>query len=49
MLHFGDLAIEVSRRDALAQQLEAMHFRFDQAALVIAAPSLPDCPAKPLA
>ena len=48
-LHFSDLAIEVSCHDPLAQKFEAMHFRFDQAALVIAAPSLPDRPAKPLA
>ena len=48
-LHFGDLAIEVSCHDALAQQFEAMHFCFDQAALVIAAPSFPDRPAEPVA
>ena len=48
-LQFGDLAIEVSYHDAFTQQLEAMHFCFDQAALVIAAPSFPDRSAEPVA
>ena len=48
-LHFSDLTIEVACHDSFSQQPEAMHFRFDQAALVIAAPSLPDRPVEPQA
>ena len=48
-LHFSDLAIEVSSHDAFPQQLETMHFGFDQTALVIAAPSLPDRTPEPAA
>jgi len=46
-LDFSDLAIEVSSHDAFPQQLETMHFRLDQTALVISAPSLPDWPPEP--
>ena len=42
------LTLEGARGDALAEQLEAVHFGLDQAASVIAAPFLPDGAAKPL-
>ena len=38
----GYLTIEGARHDAPAQQFDAVHFRFDEAAAVIAAPFLPD-------
>ena len=39
--------IEGVRGDTLAEELEAMHLGFDNAAAVIAAPHFPDRPAKP--
>lgn len=42
------MTLEGARGDALAKQLEAVHFGLDQAASVIAAPFLPDGAAKPL-
>ena len=45
---FGYLTIESARHDALTEQLEAVHFRFDEAAAMIAAPLLPDGASKPL-
>jgi hypothetical protein len=46
-LQLGDLAIEVTRHDAFAEQLEAAHFGFNKAASMIASPLLPDFPTKP--
>ena len=43
----GYLTIEGARHDALTEQLEAVHFRFDEAAAMIAAPLLPDGASKP--
>lgn len=43
----GDLTIEGAGCDALAEQLEAVHLRLDQAAAMIAAPLFPDLSAKP--
>jgi len=40
----GELAVEGTRSDTLAEQLEAVHLGFDQTAAMIAAPLLPDCP-----
>jgi len=45
---FGYLTIESARHDALTEQLETVHFRFDEAAAMIAAPFLPDGASKPL-
>ena len=39
---FGYLTIEGTRHDALTEQLEAVHFRFDETAAMVAAPLLPD-------
>lgn len=41
-MKLGDLSVEVAGTDALAQELEAVHLGFRQAAAVIAAPSSPD-------
>jgi hypothetical protein len=41
-LELGYLTLECARDDALTEQLEAVHFRFDEAAAMIAAPLLPD-------
>lgn len=46
-LQLGDLAVKVACHDAFAQQFEAAHFGFDQAAPVVAAPPLPYRPAQP--
>jgi hypothetical protein len=46
-LQFGDLAVEVTRHYAFTKQLEATNIGLDKAAPVIAAPLLPDFPAKP--
>jgi hypothetical protein len=43
----GHLTIEGARHDALAERLEAVHFGFDEAAAMIAAPLLPDGASKP--
>jgi len=44
----GFLTLEGACVEALAEQLEAVHLGLDQAAAVVAAPLLPDRPAKPL-
>jgi hypothetical protein len=43
----GCLTIKGCCHDALTKQLEAVHFRFDQAAAMITAPFLPDGASKP--
>ena len=43
----GYLTIEGARHDALAEQFDTVHFRFDEAAAVIAAPFLPDGASRP--
>ena len=45
-LELGHLTIEVPRHEAMTQQFHAVHFGFDAALSVIAAPSSPDCSAK---
>lgn len=42
----GYLTLEGPRGDALAEQLEAVHLGFDQAASMVAAPLFPDGPAQ---
>jgi len=44
----GDLTIEGTGHDALAQELKAVHFGLDETATMIAAPLLPDSAAKAL-
>lgn len=39
-----DLTIKVSRREALTEQFDAVHFRLDAASAVIPAPASPDRP-----
>ena len=46
-LELSNLKLEGARRNALPEQLEAVQFGLDQAALVIFAPFLPDVAAKP--
>lgn len=41
-LQLRDLSVKVTRRDPFAEQFEAAHFGFDQAAPVVTAPFLPD-------
>ena len=43
----GYLTLEGAGHDALTKQLEAVHFRFDEAAALIAAPLLPDGASQP--
>lgn len=43
----GYLTIKGTRHHALTEQLEAVHFRFDEAAAMIAAPLFPDGTPKP--
>lgn len=45
-LEISDVAVEISRSPALAQQFKAVHFRLDAAPGMIAAPSSPDRPAE---
>ena len=41
-LELRHLTVEVPRHEALAQEFDAVHLRFDAASAVIAAPSSPD-------
>lgn len=40
-LDLCDLSVEVPRPEALAQQFDTMHLRFDVASVVVAVPSFP--------
>lgn len=41
-VELGDLPVEVPRREALTEQLDAMHLRLGAASAVVAAPSSPN-------
>ncbi len=47
-LDFGDLSVEVASHEALAKQLEAVHFRLDATSAMIITPSSPQRPAQML-